>query len=122
MEQRSVARKFKPVTFYSFRFTGLLIIVTLKLVTHTKYWSLMLVVSILVVSIGLYVAYMWFSNYKAILSNHILGTAGVMWQDLKSFLFQIFCICSILLVDGVTFTIDFHYGSYASKMRLAVSN
>lgn len=82
----------------------------------------MLIFSIVVVSLGLYVAYMWFSNYKAILSDHILGTAIVMWQNVKSLFFQIFCICLILLIDGVTVTIDFHYGSYASKMRLAAFN
>ena len=78
------------------------------------------VFSILFVSIGLYIAYMWFSNYKAILSDHILGTTMIMWHTYKSLFFQIFCACLILLIDGVAVTIDFHYGSYASKMRLVV--
>jgi len=98
-----------------------LLIVTLKLATHTKYWSWVLVLSILVTTIGLYIAYMWFSNYKAILSDHILGTNIVMWTNLKSLFFLIFCCSLILLIDGVVVTIDFHYGNYASKMRLAVS-
>lgn len=102
-------------------FTGLMIIVTFKLVTHTKYWSWILVVSILFVSIGLYIAYMWFSNYIAILSGHILGTVWVMWRTWKSLFLQIFCACLILVIDGIVVTLDFHFGSYASKMRLAAS-
>lgn len=95
-------------------------IVTVKLATHTKYWSWVLVLSIVVTTFGFYIGYMWFSNYKAILSDHILGTAKVMWGDIKSLLYQIFCVCVILIIDGVVVTIDFQYGEYASKMRLAV--
>lgn len=93
---------------------------TIKLATHTKYWSWILVISIVVTTFGLYISYMWFSNYKAILSDHILGTAMVMWHNLKSLLYQIFCVCVILIIDGLVVTVDFHYGEYASKMRLAV--
>jgi hypothetical protein len=59
-----------------------MIIVTLKLVTHTKYWSYILVASIIFVSLGLYIAYMWFSNYIALLQTgeYILGTVSVMWN------------------------------------------
>jgi hypothetical protein len=109
------------VFYFINRFSGLLLIVTLKLATHTKYWSWVLVLSILVTTIGLYIAYMWFSNYKAILSDHILGTNIVMWRNIKSLFFLIFCCSLVLLIDGVVVTIDFHYGNYASKMRLAVS-
>ena len=94
---------------------------TLKLATHTKYWSWVLVLSILITTIGLYIAYMWFSNYKVILSDHILGTNVIMWQNWKSFFFLIYCGCLILVIDGVVVTVDFHYGEYASKMRLAVA-
>ena len=97
-----------------------MIIVTLKLVMRTKYWTFTLVFSIVVVSIGLYIAYMWFSNYIALLSDHILGTTIIMWNTYKSLFFQIFCACLILLIDGAAVTVDFHYGSYASKMRLVV--
>jgi hypothetical protein len=99
-----------------------MIVVTLKLVLHTKYWSLLLVISILFVSIGLYIAYMWFSNYVAILSNNILGTNMILWHNYKSLFYQIFCLCLILFIDGIIVTINFDFGSYASKMRLAVSN
>ena len=59
-----------------------MIIVTLKLVAHTKYWSYILVFSIIFVSLGLYIAYMWFSNYIALLrtGEYILGTVSVMWN------------------------------------------
>jgi len=97
-----------------------MIIVTLKLVTHTKYWSWLLFFSIIIVSIGFYIAYMWLSNYKAILSDHILGATMTMWHNWKTLFYQIFCVCIILLIDGAAVAVDFHYGSYASKMRLAV--
>jgi hypothetical protein len=116
-----MADEFELVSFLPcFRYSGLLLIVTLKLAAHTKFWSWVLVLSILITTFGLYISYMWFSNYKAILSDHILGTTMVMWKNIKSLFFLIFCCCLIMVIDGILVTIDFHFGEYASKMRLAV--
>lgn len=40
-----------------------IVIVTFKLATHTKFMSFLLFFSLLVLGIGIYVAYMWISNY-----------------------------------------------------------
>lgn len=107
--------------FIFIRYSGLLLIVTLKLVMHTKYWSIFLFWSILLTTVVPYIGYMWLSNYKAILTDHILGTNMILWHNWKSLFFIIFCACLILLIDGVVITLDFHYGDYANKMRLAVA-
>jgi hypothetical protein len=52
-------------------------VVTLKLATHTRFWTFNLVLSIAVLSLGLYVAYMWISNYA--LSNDVQNTSFVAW-------------------------------------------
>ena len=40
-----------------------MMLVTFKLSTHTKFWSWILLISILFLSLGMYFAYMWISNY-----------------------------------------------------------
>lgn len=50
-------------------FSAAIVVVTMKLSTHTKFWSVMLFTAVSLLSMGFYVAYMWISNYK--LSFHV---------------------------------------------------
>lgn len=95
-------------------------VVTLKLATHTRFWSFCLMVSIAVLSLGLYTAYTWVSNYA--LSPAIEGVPYISWTTGETYLVVLFCICVILFIDGVIVFIDFRRGSYASKMREVVRN
>ena len=54
-----------------------MLVVTFKLATHTKFWSLLLIIAISILSIALYIGYMWISNYY--FSEHIKGTTYVAW-------------------------------------------
>lgn len=72
-----MANRLGDVIFDLFRFSSVIMVVTMKLASHTKFWSTLLVVSILVISLGLYVAYMWVSNF--LLSDNIKGTSLVAW-------------------------------------------
>lgn len=91
---------------------------TLKLATHTRFWSGCLIFSILFLSLGMYVSYMWISNY--FLSSSINGTSYMAWTTGDVYFVVLFCICMILVVDGVIVFIDFRRGSYASKMRVVL--
>jgi len=79
-----------------------------------------LVFSISVLSLGLYVAYMWISNYA--LSNDVQDTSFIAWTTPQTYFVVLFCICIILFLDGVIVFIDFRRGSYASKMREVIVN
>jgi phospholipid-transporting ATPase len=93
-------------------------VVTFKLSTHTKFWSLLLFVSIIVLSLGLYVAYMWLSNYY--FSDYMKGSTMTFYTNAEPYFLVIFCICFVLLIDGIMLTINFNRGSYASKMRTLI--
>lgn len=79
-----------------------------------------MVFSISVLSLGLYVAYMWISNYA--LSNDVQDTSFIAWTTPQTYFVVLFCICIILFLDGVIVFIDFRRGSYASKMREVIVN
>ena len=49
-----------------------MLVVTFKLSTHTKFWSALLFFCIIVLSLGLYIAYMWISNYR--FSDYLKGS------------------------------------------------
>lgn len=87
-----------------------MIVVTLKLVTHTKYWPFILPLSIIVFSLGFYIAYMCISNNVKILTDTMLRTPIMTWNCALPYFFVLFCCCIILLLDGVLITIDYYNG------------
>lgn len=97
------------------RFTSIIFVVTFKLSAHTKFWSVLLFICIIFFSLGLYIAYMWISNYY--FSDHIVGTTMTFYTNGETYLVVIFCICFVLWVDGVMITFNFKRGGHASKMR-----
>ena len=44
-------------------FSSVILVVTFKLATHTRFWSILLLLSIIITSIGFYILHMWISNY-----------------------------------------------------------
>jgi len=99
------------ITIYS----AVIMVVTFKLSTHTRFWSIILFVTIIFLSLGFYVAYMWISNY--VLSDYVEGTAYIAWTSIETYFVVLLCVCGVLFVDGLVVFMDFRKGSYASKMR-----
>ena len=56
-----------------------MMLVTFKLSTHTKFWSWILLISILFFSLGLYFAYMWISNYY--FSDYVRGGTYMFFTE-----------------------------------------
>lgn len=96
-------------------YSAVVLVVTFKLSTHTRFWSIMLFFAIIFLSLGLYVAYMWISNY--VLSDYVEGTAFIAWTSIETYFVVLFCVCLVLFVDGIVVFLDFRRGSSASKMR-----
>jgi phospholipid-transporting ATPase len=96
-------------------YTAVILVVTFKLASHTRFWSVILFITITVLSVGLYVLYMWISNWA--LSNYVEGTTYIAYTSGNYYFIVLFCICMILFVDGAVIFMDFKQGAYASKMR-----
>lgn len=96
-------------------YTAVIFVVTFKLATHTKFWSSILIWTIILTSLGLYLAYMWISNYE--LSRYVEGVAYIAWTSAECYFYVLFSVCMILFVDGVVVWADFRRGSLASRMR-----
>jgi len=92
-----------------------MLVVTFKLSTHTKFWSLMLFFVIIVLSLGLYVAYMWISNYH--FSPYVLGTTWMFYTTGETYFLVLFCTCVVLFLDGFVLSLDMEYSGLVSKMR-----
>ena len=90
-------------------------VVTFKLSTHTKFWSVLLFVCIVILSLGLYVAYMWISNYY--FSDYLKGSVLPYYQNAETYFMVLFCSCVVLVIDGVVLSVDFERGGYASRIR-----
>jgi phospholipid-transporting ATPase len=61
------------------RFTAVILVVTFKLSSHTKFWSVILLLGIVFLSLGLYIAYMWVSNYYV--STYVKGTTFMFFTN-----------------------------------------
>lgn len=44
-------------------FSSVIMVVTFKLATHTRFWSGLLIFSILITSLGFYILHMWLTNF-----------------------------------------------------------
>jgi hypothetical protein len=115
-----LANRIDYVLLDLFRYSAIILVVTFKLATHTRFWSFCLIFSIAFLSLGLYAAYTWISNYA--LSPEMEGTPYIAWTTSETYFVVLFCICIILFIDGVIVFIDFRRGSYASKMRQVINN
>lgn len=101
-------------------YTSVIFVVTFKLGTHTKFWSIFLLLAITITSIGFYVLHMWLTNFT--LTNNIYGTTVVAWSSVKCYLVVLLCVCIVLLVDGLVIFTDYNRGGYASKMREIIND
>lgn len=99
-------------------FSCVICVVTFKLCTHTKFYSGIFIFCVLILSLCLYLAYMWISNYY--ITDNIQGTTVVAWTSVEPYLTVLFCVCFVLFIDGIVVHIDFNRGGYSSKMRRVV--
>jgi|JI10StandDraft_1071094.scaffolds.fasta_scaffold2273011_1 hypothetical protein len=60
-----------------FRYSSIICIVTFKICSHTKHLSKIFILSVIFLSLSLYIAYMWLTNYY--FTNNIQGTTKVAW-------------------------------------------
>ncbi len=96
-------------------FSAAIIVVTFKLASHTKFWSVFLFFAVSILSLVMYAFYMWISNYK--LSEHVVGTTYVAWTTAECYFLVLLCLIIVLAIDGAVLAIDFHRGGFISKMR-----
>jgi hypothetical protein len=96
-------------------FSSAIVVVTFKLSTHTKFWSVFLFIAVSILSLAMYVGYMWISNYK--LSEHVVGTTYVAWTTAECYFLVLLCLVVVLTIDGVVLVVDFNRGGFISKMR-----
>lgn len=96
-------------------FSAVILVVTFKLATHTKFWSVFVFIAVSLLSLAFYISYMWLSNYA--LSEHLVGTTYIAWTTAETYFVVIFCTVFVLMIDGIVLSIDFDRGGYISKMR-----
>jgi hypothetical protein len=97
-------------------------VVTFKLSSHTKFWSVFLFISIIIFSLGLYIAYMWITNSYLQTYTWVSNTAATYFTIGETYFILLFSICFVLFVDGIVLSIDFERGGYSSKMRRLIKS
>jgi len=96
-------------------FSATIVIVTFKLSTHAKFWSVFMFIAVSFLSLGFYVAYMWISNFT--FSDYVEGTTYMAWTTIETYLLVLVCLAFVLTIDGIVLSVDFNRGGYISKMR-----
>ena len=90
-------------------------VVTLKLATHTKFMSKLLLFSILVLALGIYVAYMWISSvFPTSMINH---TTLMFFTSAETYFVVLYGVCMILFVDGFVISLDYDNSGTIKKLR-----
>lgn len=96
-------------------YSSVILVVTFKLATHTKFWSIFLFLAIIITSLGFYVLHMWLTNFT--ITDYVYGTTVVAWSSIECYFVVLLCVCIVLFVDGLIIFTDFNRGGYASRMR-----
>ena len=90
-------------------------IVSFKLATHTKFMSPLLLFSLVVLAIGIYIAYMWISDvFPTSAVNH---TIRMFYESASTYFVVIFGVCLILFIDGFIISIDYDNSGAIGKLR-----
>ena len=90
-------------------------IVSLKLATHTKFMSKLLLFSLLFLAIGIYVAYMWISSVFP--TSGINNTTMMFFTSAETYFVVIYGMCLILLIDGFIISLDYDNSGVIKKLR-----
>ena len=115
-----MANKFNNVPIIIFSYTSVFFIVTFKLSSHTKFWSVILFIAIIFFSVALYIAYMWVSNSYFVTMMWVTNTTSMFYGIGNTFFIVLFSICFVLFVDGIVLSTDYERGGYSSRMRTLV--
>lgn len=98
------------------RFSAIIMVVSFKIATHTRFWSWIMFACLLLLSVCLYIGYMWVSNGI----SGMYGTILMAHTTADTYLVVFFCVGILLIIDGLLVFLDFWKGGYASKMRQVV--
>jgi len=74
------------------------LIVNFKLIAYTRFRSYFLLLSVAVISFGLYIAYMWITNEY--LSLNMYGTPKMFYTSAKMYFLLILCFCLLYAMNG----------------------
>lgn len=69
----------------------------------------------MVLSIAIYVAYMWISNFA--FSSTIINTTETFFTSPEAYLVTIFGVCLVLFFDGFILSIDYDNSGTLKKLR-----
>ena len=73
---------------------------TFKIAAHTKFWSWINVLSLLVLSLCLYIGFMWISDLPKI-DTTAKGAIIPIHSSFKCYLVVLLCTCILLMIDGL---------------------
>ena len=97
----------------------MILAVTFKLATHTRFWSILTFIGTVIISLGLYVAFMWVSNAN---SGNVQGSILPVYRSFHTWLVVFYVISILLVFDGVFVYYKFLCGGDSSRMRAVVDN
>jgi hypothetical protein len=96
-------------------YSCIILMVTFKLAIHSRYWSALLIITILFFSLIPYLAYMWISNYK--FSPHIIGTVKMLFETAKGYFVILLTCCFMLFFESAIIFVQFLRNGLVSKMQ-----
>jgi hypothetical protein len=88
------------IIFILLSYSCVILLVTFKLCTHTKFWSWLMVISLFFLSLSLYIVYMWISNIKST-NLSLQGSMVSIYSSVTSYLTVFFSVGILLIIDGV---------------------
>lgn len=99
-------------------YTAMIMLVTIKLSIQVRHWTKLLFISILFLSVGPYIAFMWVLNYR--FKRPVQGTLHIYFSSVKTYMVILLIVMVLLAINGIMIYIRFHSHRILKQITIAL--
>lgn len=99
-------------------YTAVIMLDTIKLSIQVRHWTKLLFISILFLSVGPYIAFMWVLNYR--FKRPVQGALHIYFSSIKTYMVILLLIMVLLAINGIMIYIRFHSHRILKQVTIAL--
>lgn len=99
-------------------YTAVIMLDTIKLSIQVRHWTKLLFISILFLSVGPYIAFMWVLNYR--FKRPVQGTLHIYFSSVKTYMVILLIVMVLLAINGIMIYIRFHSHRILKQIAIAL--
>ena len=99
-------------------YTAVIMLDTIKLSIQVRHWTVLLFISILFLSLGPYLGFIWILNFR--FRRPVQGVLHLYFSSIKTYFVILLLIMILLAINGIMIYIRFHSNRILKHMTIAL--